>query len=99
MPANAEGGLTPEERVRRNRIALIVQALVGSYRADAILTASEDPTRGVYRPDEPWKQQVRTVVITVRASVDDALFPPPWTIFTDCLPDNQCMRVFKRDTL
>lgn len=76
MPANANNGLRPEERVARERLVQAIKALAGCVNAGAIVQMVEESQRGIYRSSVPLDEQTRTVTFVVRARDYDGKFPP-----------------------
>lgn len=77
MPAaNAQDGLTNEERARRARLIAAIRALATCVNVGAIASLTEEPMTGVYASGVPFDQQTRTVTFVVNADRYDLGFNP-----------------------
>ena len=71
MPANAQDGLTNEERANRARLIAAIKALATCVKPGAILSLTETPQRGTYTSGVPYNAQTRTITFVVDADAYD----------------------------
>lgn len=76
MAANAQDGMTNEERAKKSRAVAAIRALAACVNQGAIHSLIEEPMTGVYAAGVPYNAQTRTVTFVVNADAYDLGFNP-----------------------
>lgn len=71
MPANAQDGLTNEERTQRARFVAAIRSLASCANIGALESLTVEPAQGVYASGIPYDAQTRTVTFVVNADAFD----------------------------